>query len=396
MAGRVVRSDGGDGANSGAGRTGRSARSDGAGRAVSGSGRTAASGGAGRSGRTSRITGTGIEKTGGVASSRRRSVGVRDADSAGRGGGEAVRRPRRTVGEAGSREPVSRSEPGQFVDARRLASEDLVARTLQENSGTLGLATRPKVVDFKARAKERKRVDARIIVLRVGIAVLVTVLIVGLGWLLFLSPVLRLEASQVTVSGANEWVSERQVRQIVDGQTGKSLLLVDTNAMTDEMTAIAGVSRAEAVKKFPHGLAVTIKAQRPAAMLRAKGSDALTAVDSKARVLNSVSADASVEGVPVIDVGDVSAGLKSRAVKETLAILDSLPESLRKQITKVTAKTQDSVTTELNGGEHVVVWGNSSDLKLKKAVVAKILSDPNVIGDKTQIDVSAPLRPVLR
>ena len=98
----------------------------------------------------------------------------------------------------------------------------------------------------------------------------------------------------------------------------------------------------------------------------------------------------------MIDVGDVSAGLKSRAVKETLAILDSLPESLRKQITKVTAKTQDSVTTELNGGEHVVVWGNSSDLKLKKAVVAKILSDPNVIGDKTQIDVSAPLRPVLR
>ncbi|PLS27518.1 cell division protein FtsQ/DivIB [Bifidobacterium parmae] len=389
MAGRVVRSDGGDkpaaagsGRVSGAGKTGRVAGSS-------------ASAGAESSGRSRRVAGTGVERVGTGASGRRRTVSARSPESVVGRGGEA-RKPRRMVGEAGSREPVSRSEPGQFVDARRLASEDLVARTLQENSGTLGLATRPKVVDFKARAKERKRVGARIIALRVGVAILVTALVVGLGWLLFLSPVLRLDAAQVTVSGANEWVSERQVRQIVDGQTGKSLLLVDTNAMTDEMTAIAGVSRAEAVKKYPHGLAVTIKAQRPAAMLKEKGSDALTAVDAKARVLNSVSANASVAGVPVIDVGDVDAGLKSRAVKETLTILDSLPESLRKQITKVTAKTQDSVTTELNGGEHVIVWGNSSELKLKKAVVDKILSDPNVIGDKTQIDVSAPLRPVLR
>lgn len=387
MAGRVVRSDGdnpdaGSGRTAGAGRTGRIAGSS-------------ASAGAGSSGRSRRVVGAGIEKTD-AASGGRRTVSRRGSESVVGRGGEPSRKPRRMVGEAGSHEPVSRSEPGQFVDARRLASEDLVARTLQENSGTLGLATRPKVVDFKARAKERRRVGARIIALRVGVAVLVTALVVGLGWLLFLSPVLRLEASQVTVSGANEWVSERQVRQIVDGQTGKSLLLVDTNAMTDEMAAIAGVSRAEAVKKFPHGLAVTIKAQRPAAMLREKGSDALTAVDAKARILNSVSANASVEGVPVIDVGDLDAGLKSRAVKETLTILDSLPESLRKQITKVTAGTQDSVTTELNGGEHVIVWGNSSDLKLKKAVVDKILSDPNVIGDKTQVDVSAPLRPVLR
>ncbi|KFI97868.1 cell division protein FtsQ/DivIB [Bifidobacterium stellenboschense] len=393
MAGRVVRSDGDKPAAAGAGRSSGAGRAAGAGRTgrVAGS---SASAGAESSGRSRRVAGTSVERAG--AAGRRKTVFGRGSESAVGRGGEAPRKPRRMVGEAGSREPVSRSEPGQFVDARRLASEDLVARTLQENSGTLGLATRPKVVDFKARAKERRRVGARIIALRVGVAILVTALLVGLGWLLFLSPVLRLDASQVTVSGANEWVSERQVRQIVDGQTGKSLLLVDTNAMTDEMTAIAGVSRAEAVKKYPHGLAVTIKAQRPAAMLKEKGSDALTAVDAKARVLNSVSANVSVAGVPVIDVGDVDAGLKSRAVKETLTILDSLPESLRKQITKVTAKTQDSVTTELNGGEHVIVWGNSSELKLKKAVVDKILSDPNVIGDKTQVDVSAPLRPVLR
>ena len=120
-----------------------------------------------------------------------------------------------------------------------------------------------------------------------------------------------------------------------------------------------------------------------------------TAVDSKGRVLNSVSG-VSVEGIPVIEVQNVDASLSRRPIKEALKILSSLPESMRNSITKVTAATQDSITTELNGGDRVIVWGDSSDLKLKKAVVDKIVNDPNVIGDKHNVDVSAPLRPIIK
>lgn len=304
---------------------------------------------------------------------------------------------RRAASSGSSRTPAdrSRSEPGAFVDARRLSSEDLVAKTLQENSGMLGLATRPKVVDFTARAKERKRAGVRVVALRVAVAVLVAAVIAGLCWLLFLSPVLRLDASQVTVSGANEWVSEADIRDIVDGQTGRSLVLVNTGEMTERMSSIPGVTSATATKRWPHGLDVVVASQRPAAMLKPADGDSMTAVDAKARVLNSV-AGASADGIPVIEVKDVSASLKRTGVREALKVLDALPESMRNSITKVTADTQDSVTVELDGGKHVVVWGDSSQMKLKKAVVDKILSDPNVIGDKTQVDVSAPLRPVLR
>lgn len=121
----------------------------------------------------------------------------------------------------------------------------------------------------------------------------------------------------------------------------------------------------------------------------------MTAVDSKGRVLNSVSG-VSVEGIPVIEVQNVDASLSRRPIKEALKILSSLPESMRNSITKVTAATQDSITTELNGGDRVIVWGDSSDLKLKKAVVDKIVNDPNVIGDKHNVDVSAPLRPIIK
>ncbi len=54
----------------------------------------------------------------------------------------------------------------------------------------------------------------------------------------------------------------------------------------------------------------------------------MTAVDSKARVLNSVK-DANVDGIP----GDRGQGYRrqsqERSVKETLTILGALPESMR-------------------------------------------------------------------
>ena len=35
-------------------------------------------------------------------------------------------------------------------------------------------------------------------------------------------------------------------------------------------------------------------------------------------------------------------------------------------------------------------------MKLKSAIVDKLLSDPSLIGDKHQIDVSAPSRPIIK
>ena len=213
-------------------------------------------------------------------------------------------------------------------------------------------------------------------------------------WLLFVSPVFRLETGGIQVSGGNEWVSEEQIMQIAGKQTGKSLLLVSSDDVIDQLNDIPGVTEAKVSKQFPNRLRVTVRAQRPAAMLRASDGS-MTAVDSKGRVLNSVG-NVSVEGIPVVDVGDVDQGLSDQAVHETLSILGRLDESIRQRISSVSAQTQDSITTVLDGGNYTIVWGDSSDLKLKKAVVDKIINDPNVIGDKHQVDVSAPLRPIIK
>ncbi len=286
----------------------------------------------------------------------------------------------------------SRSEG--FVDARKLRSENLITKTLDETTGTLGLLTRPKVVDFSSRLEEKRKANIRVITIRVAGAAAAVAIMTMLVWLFFFSSVFRLETSEITIVGGNEWVSDSQVMEIAEKQAGKSILLVSNSDVEKEIKEIPGVTSAEAKKVMPNKLEVTFKAQKPAAMLKT-GEDSMTAVDSKGRVLNSVEG-VSVDGIPVIEVEDVETSLKNRSIKEALKILSSLSESMRNSITKVTAATQDSITTELNGGDQIIVWGDSSEMKLKKAVVDKIINDPNVIGDKHNVDVSAPLRPIIK
>ncbi len=190
-------------------------------------------------------------------------------------------------------------------------------------------------------------------------------------------------------------MGEREdVLDIANQQSGKSLFLVSADKVSSQLKNIPGVTQANVVKRYPRSLEIDIKAQQPAAMLK-EPDGTLVAVDRKARVLNAVG-KASMKGIPVIEVSSVDNGLNSRAVKEALTILGGLPDTMRTVITKVSAKTQDSITTELSSGKYVVVWGDSSELKLKSAIVDKLLSDPSLIGDKHQIDVSAPSRPIIK
>ena len=294
-----------------------------------------------------------------------------------------------------SAESRSTGSAGGFVDARTIPPDRPVSGRIgtdQEDQG-LGIFVRPKVLDFQARVREKKKVSRRLVLIRTGVVLLVMALIAGLSWLLFLSPVFRLQTEKIDVSGGNAWVSNDRVASIVARQGDRSLLLVSTNGVEEEISGMAGVTDAKVRKSFPHGLQVTFDAQEPTAVFK-DAQDKLTAVDRQGRVLNTVSKP--VKGVPVIQVSTVNRAQQDQAVRQTLRILSTMPEAMRHSVTKVTAETQDSITTELDQGNHVIIWGDGSDLKLKQAVVDKIINDPSKIGDKHQLDVSAPLRPIVK
>ncbi|OXN01026.1 cell division protein FtsQ [Bifidobacterium vansinderenii] len=252
--------------------------------------------------------------------------------------------------------------------------------------GGPGLFARPKVVNFPERLKERRRAHRREVAIRTAIVVAVIAAVVALIWGLLFSPLLRLHTDQISVGGTNTWVSESEVADIAYAQQGKSLLLIDTTGMEEKISELPGVTSAKAVKRYPHGLSVTVKAEIPAAVLRASDTD-YTAVDREGRVLNAV--NASVKGIPVIEVKDAKKSLDNKAVKQALQVLGSLDESMRQKITKVEAKTQDSITTTLEDG-YTIIWGNSSQMKLKKAVVDTLLSNPDQLEGAKTIDVAAP------
>ena len=378
--------------------TGRTARS----------GRSAASDAAGLAGRRSKA-----EKTGGGGRRLNRSRRLKGRPNRAKNeGGSRTRSPRsassssRSLVKSGStsasksvtsKSALSRStsSAGGFVDARTIPPDRPVSGRIgtdQEEQG-LGIFVRPKVLDFQARVREKKKVSRRLVLIRTGVVILVMALITGLAWLLFLSPVFRLQTDQINVSGGNTWVSDDRVASIVAHQGDRSLLLISANGVEQEISGMAGVTDARVRKSFPHGLEVTFDAQEPTAVFKdAQGK--LTAVDRQGRALNTVSEP--VDGVPVIQVATVKRAQQDQAVRQTLRILSTMPEAMRHSVTKVTAETQDSITTELDQGKHVIIWGDGSDLKLKQAVVDKIINDPSKIGDKHQLDVSAPLRPIVK
>ena len=288
-----------------------------------------------------------------------------------------------------------------FVDARRLSVVDFVKQTLRSTAGPLGIVSRPKVIDFSAREKEKKFASLRTILLRLLYSFLIIASITLLCWVLFFSPVFRLKSKNISILGSNEWVSEQKISSIASNQVNKSLFLVSSQEIIEQLNNIPGVTEAKVSKKFPQGLQITVRAQKPAAILKSHGSEKLTAVDVKGRVLNAVE-NVPTTGIPVIEVTDVHKSLSSKAVREALKIVSSLSEDFRSHVMRVSARTQDSVETEISSTvsnveiHRVIVWGDSSDLDLKKAIVDVIINDPSKIGNRQRLDVSAPARPILK
>ena len=314
----------------------------------------------------------------------RQSRGV--ASKWNRGGkGGSLDQPRSVGGER-------RSVSHDFVDARSMNTNASVAERLNEQQfGGSGMMARPKVVDFPERLREKRKAHRRRIIRYVCVVALIVALVGTLIWGLLFSPMLLLRKDGITVQGTNTWVSSGEVSELAQAQVGKSLLLINTEQIEDKIGALPGVTSANATKQYPHGLNITVKAEVPAAVL--KSSSGLTAVDREGRTLNAV--NASVKGIPVIQVRNTQDGLSDKAVKEALKILGSLDESMRQRINKGEAKTQDSVTVTTSDG-YTIIWGNSSELALKKAVVSELLKNPKQLGGAKTINVAAPDKAIIK
>ncbi len=246
------------------------------------------------------------------------------------------------------------------------------------------------VARFAERARARRNLARRQVLLVSGSSVLV----VALGWLLFLSPVLALDPAQVHVDGAGTVVAVDQVLGVVDAHAATPLPRLDTVSLRDEVLDVPGVREARVTRDWPRGLTVVLVAREPVAAVPEEsgaathGAAGFALLDMDGVQVGRV--DVAPEGLPVVDVpvGD------RRTLGAVLSVLQQLPPDLLAQVGGVSAGTQDTVSMSLRDGVRVD-WGSASETPLKIAVLAALRASPAAAG-ATVIDVSAPRLPITK
>ncbi len=241
------------------------------------------------------------------------------------------------------------------------------------------------IARFAERARARRNLARRQMLLTGAVVVAV----VGLGWLLFVSPVLALDTAKVVVRGAGTVVAVDQVQAVVAAHARTPLPRLDTVSLRDEILDVPGVREARVTRSWPAGLSVTLVAREPVAAVPDASSGAgFALLDEDGVQVGRV--DAAPPGLPAVDVpvGD------KRTLAAVLGVLHELPADLLAQVEGVSAHTQDTVTMQLRDGVRVD-WGNAHQTPLKSAVLNALRASPAAAG-ATVIDVSAPRLPITK
>ncbi len=224
--------------------------------------------------------------------------------------------------------------------------------------------SQPKPKPSKAVRRRRRR---RILACGVGGVVLA-------WWLGWASPLTLVEHVVVDVPRG---LSADSIRLASGISVADHVPAVDAQAVRIAiMTAIPAVADVELERGMPHTITLRITPRSPlAAVESGKG---YLVMDSGGVIYDRVG---QVKGLPVVKASDEANRDVGRGV------LLAIPVELRKQVTKVTARSRDDVTLGLRDGA-TVRWGGVEDSALKARVLAGLTA-----VKAAHYDVSAPLLP---
>ena len=222
----------------------------------------------------------------------------------------------------------------------------------------------------------------------VQLAVAVAVL-VGVVWLLLVSPVLGVRSVQV--DGVRTLPAD-QVREAAGIAPGTPLLRVDVDAARARVARLPQVASVKVTRGWPHTVVVTVVERVPVAVVGEPGRRTL--VDAHGVLFDTVSG-APPAGVVPLDVA--SPGPGDPATAAGLTAIEALSGKLREQVASVVATTPDDITLTLADGTRVL-WGGPEKSGPKgdalEAVIGQLAD--GALDPATTIDVSAPEAVVLR
>jgi cell division protein FtsQ len=263
---------------------------------------------------------------------------------------------------------------------RAASSRAASSRAASSRAGTsrAGTVSSTSAARFAARVRRRRqrRAAGMLAALAGGL---------GLGWVVFASPLLAVR--HVQVRGTLR-LSAEQVADLASGQLGRSMALASPQAVAGRVAWLPLVRSVRVERSWPSTLVVSITERQPLAAV--PSGRRVDLVDGDGVVVETVAASAVPGGLPLVDVDVARAGAPS--LRAARAVSDDLPAALRPGVRAIRATSPDAVSFVLADGS-TVVWGSAQDGDRKAAALLAV--HPRPTKHKVVIDVSAPGAPAV-
>jgi len=214
----------------------------------------------------------------------------------------------------------------------------------------------------------------RFVVRRLG-AVGVLVAVLGLAYLLWFTSVFGVRS--VTVTGL-DGLGEDEVRTAAAIDDGTPMVRLDTDEVASRVAALSRVAAVDVARSWPNTVEVAVTERVPVAVVAAADG---------AHLVDETGLDFAVVPTPPTGLPELRVHRVDPADAETgsaMAVLATLPEQLRTQVTVLRANSPSDIELTLADGR-TVEWGGAADAARKAAVIIALLTRPG-----TTYDVSTP------
>lgn len=288
------------------------------------------------------------------------------------------------VAESEAAEPTAGEKAGDFEGPRRRARREREQRRAAQARATAieearRQAKRRVLGRTQQEPKTLGRGTVRGLKLLMWTAV-IAVLVVGLGLLLYFTPIMSARSIVVTGLGT---VTQDEVVAAAGVASGTPLLQVDTDVVAERVAEIRRVASARVQREYPSTLRVTVEERIPVVV-----RDYPDGVHLFDRDGVDFATGPPPPGVPYLDTEHP--GPTDPATKAALQVMTSLRPDVASQVGRVSAPSVAAITLTLIDGR-VVVWGTTDRTEEKALKLAALLTQPG-----QTYDVSSPDLPTVK
>ncbi|GAS93343.1 cell division protein ftsQ [Mycolicibacterium canariasense] len=278
----------------------------------------------------------------------------------------------------------AQDSPQDFEGPRRRARREREERrAAQARAMAIEQARREAKRKVDGRAEPQRPAPARRVIRGLKLLMwtaLLSVVVVGLGLVLYFTPVMSVRATVITGLSV---LTEDEVSAAAAVPTGTPLLQVDTDAVAERVATLRRVASARVQREYPSTLRITVVERVPLVVKDFPDGPHLYDKDGV-----DFFTGPPPPGLAYLDTD--TPGPKDPATKAALQVLTSLPPEVAGQVSRIAAPSVASITLTLIDGR-TVVWGTNDRTQEKALKLAALLTQPG-----RTYDVSSPDLPTVK